>query len=107
MGRLRNLSASFKAAAFPPTASSPNSYNRAVTESVDEGVEQKNVSTAVRESTGNLVPDSNGMRAGSSAPRPNSMIYTPPTIGSARSDEVEELKPVFSYEHLTTVRYTY
>lgn len=102
MGRLRNLSASFKAAAFPPAASAPNSYNRAVTESVDEGAEQKQVSTGVRESTGNLVPDSNGMRAGSSPSGANSTIYTPPTIGSARNDEVEELKPVFSYEQTTT-----
>lgn len=91
MGRLRNISASFKAAAFPTaaTTSSPSTYVREQPDSVEPGQTKKDAPTIVRETSSNSVPER------SSAVRPTSMIYTPPTIGA--NDEIEELKPVFRY----------
>lgn len=93
MGRLRNLSASFKAAAFP-TANTINQGSRS-----DENGPQENTKSAsalTREPTAN----SDLTQADSFSTRPTSMMYTPPTIVSARGDEVEELKPVFRYAWL-------
>ncbi|KAK5078498.1 hypothetical protein LTR51_000688 [Lithohypha guttulata] len=88
MGRLRNLSASFKAAAFP-TASN-NSYSRATPESSDTLAGKPDGSAVVRETSATSLPQASA----SSPALHNPMVYTPPTIVN---DEIEELKPVFSY----------
>ncbi|KAK5946094.1 hypothetical protein PMZ80_000233 [Knufia obscura] len=91
MGRLRNLSASFKAAAFPSASSaSPNRSSTVSPDASDSTPEKKENSTTVREASTTSLPDT-------STARPSSMIYTPPTIGPAANEEIEELKPVFSY----------
>lgn len=92
MGRLRNISASFKAAAFPTAATTtpPATQTAEQTESPDRGQAKKEAPTIIREASSNSVPES------SSGVRPTSMIYTPPTIGAV-NDEIEELRPVFRY----------
>lgn len=91
MGRLRNISASFKAAAFPTaaTASSTNAYNREQPQTSGSESAKKELPAIVREASSNSVPER------SSTQQSTSMIYTPPTIGS--NDEIEELRPVFRY----------
>lgn len=90
MGRLRNISASFKAAAFP-TASTIHQEGR----SDENGTQEETKQTA--ELTREMIPTADGSQPDSFNTRSDATMYTPPTIVSARSDEVEELKPVFRY----------
>lgn len=89
MGRLRNLSASFKAAAFP-TASS-NAYKPDSTpDTLLVPDKNKDAPTIIREASAHSIPEASS----STPPRAGSLPYTPPTIVN---DEIEELKPVFGY----------
>ena len=91
MGRLRNLSASFKAAAFPSANNASNSYNKKdISEVPGEAQEKKDMPPVVRETSSHSVLQKNSSR-------PTSIIYTPPTIMPAANEDVEELRPVFRY----------
>lgn len=87
MGRLRNLSQSFKSAAFP-TASS-TSVSRYSLDSPDASADRtpeiKEGTVIAREASSNSTPAT-------------STVYTAPTIGLPANEEIEELKPVFRYE---------
>lgn len=86
------MSASFKAAAFPLASNgSANAYRRESPDNSDK-VAEKDSPAIVRENPSDSIPES------SQAGRFNSsMSYSPPTIGLPANDEIEELKPVFSF----------
>ncbi|KAK4916765.1 hypothetical protein LTR66_016993, partial [Elasticomyces elasticus] len=110
MGRLRNISNSFKTAAFPShgnsSPSSTSSLNKTDAPDRPTVPERRDTPTILKDELSRtethsniLVPYKNGTRddtPGSSA-RPTSMIYTPPTIMQQNDNDVDELKPVFSY----------
>lgn len=90
MGRLRNLSASFKAAAFPTASNAYKPDSTPDTLLVPDKNKDAGHPTIVREASANSVPEASS----SISPRGNGLPYTPPTIVN---DEIEELKPVFTY----------
>src|SRR4051794_547411 len=97
MGRLRNLSASFKAAAFPSASTTSNTaYTRALPDSTDKLNGQKESLGIVRETSANSIPGS------STSVRPGSVIYSAPTLRTPANEEIEELKPVFRYGAVLT-----
>lgn len=90
MGRLRNISNSFKAAAFPSAHTISSSQHRSG-DSISEN-------TTKRPLMGESALSSDTLQNGeSSRTRHGPAMYTPPTLVAERNDDIQELKPVFSY----------
>ncbi|EXJ54107.1 hypothetical protein A1O7_09444 [Cladophialophora yegresii CBS 114405] len=99
MGRLRNLSASFKAAAFSngSTLSIPGLSKTSTdgqTKHLDQGSPS---STRFEDSPAPTESPRTTPRTDRAASRPASMVYTPPSMEYERDQHIEELRPVFSF----------
>lgn len=96
MGRLRNLSESWKSFRDPhaslsaPSRSSSNNHTTAVDRDSPADLQ---ISPADHPPGPYPRPD----RADRTASRPTSMVYTPPSMDTGRDNQIEELVPVFRY----------
>ncbi|KAL2392293.1 Protein SKG3 [Exophiala dermatitidis] len=100
MGRLRNLSQSFKAAAFP--SSSNNASNQSLSRASPNGQTQivdKEASSPLPNSPVAPFADTPPPNPAPNRPasRPASMVYTSPSMDFGKENHIEELAPVFSF----------
>ncbi|KIW83150.1 hypothetical protein Z517_02394 [Fonsecaea pedrosoi CBS 271.37] len=97
MGRLRNLSESFKAAAFSNSTLSISSLSKA-SSGQTQIVDKDSPSSARYQEfpTPSETPRTTP-RTERAASRPVSMVYTPPSMELERENHIEELRPVFSF----------
>jgi hypothetical protein len=99
MGRLRNLSASFKAAAFSNGSSlSFPALSKTSTNGQTQLVDKDYPSpTTFEDSPAPTENPRTTPRTDRAASRPTSMVYTPPSMDYEREQHIEELRPVFRY----------
>ncbi|KAI1608821.1 hypothetical protein EDD36DRAFT_469136 [Exophiala viscosa] len=94
MGRLRNLSQSFRAAAFNHSNDSAQSLSKPSTNGHSLIVDKDSPATSPPPTSESTQANPRTDRPSS---RPTSMVYTPPSMESAKDSHVEELVPVFSF----------
>jgi hypothetical protein len=95
MGRLRQLSASFKAAANNSTFSIP-SLSKTSTNGQTQIVDKDSPThSGIENSPTPTGSPRTPAQADRAASRPISMVYTPPLMDFERDNHVEELRPVF------------
>lgn len=96
MGRLRNLSQSFKAVAFPSSYDSnpghPGEFSNSQTIVVDKLSPAQSPDPSATTFADASRPYQRTDRAAS---RPMSMVYTAPLMDMGRDNHIEELLPVF------------
>ncbi|EXJ70967.1 uncharacterized protein A1O5_05960 [Cladophialophora psammophila CBS 110553] len=98
MGRFRNLSESFKAAAFSNSTISIPSLSKTSSTGQTQIIDKDSPSPArYQESPTPTETPRTTPRTDRVASRPASMVYTPPSMELERENHIEELKPVFSF----------
>ncbi|KAJ9614197.1 hypothetical protein H2200_002333 [Cladophialophora chaetospira] len=99
MGRLRNLSASFKAAAFSNSSTlSVPSLSKTTANGQTQAVDKDYPSpTRFEESPTPTGSPRTTPRTDRNVSRPTSMVYTPQSMDYDRENHIEELRPVFSF----------
>ena len=97
MGRLRNLSASFKAAAFSNSSTlSVPSLSKTSANGHTQIVDRDYASpTRFEDSPTPTESPRTTPRTDRIVSRPTSMVYTPPSMDFDRENHIEELRPVF------------
>ncbi|KIX97619.1 uncharacterized protein Z520_06397 [Fonsecaea multimorphosa CBS 102226] len=98
MGRLRNLSESFRAAAFSNSTLSIPSLAKSSSPGHTEVVDKDLPSPArYQDSPTPTETPQTTPRTDRVVSRPTSMVYTPPSMELDRENHIEELRPVFSF----------